>query len=127
MDTKKDSKIPQCGILPKIDKNKVVVGAKQLRKAMEKGTVAAMRPYAKEHPAHLHIDIHPDYQRQGIGTALLDHLTAYLRDQNIGSVMLNVAADNDGAIRFYEKYGFSELGRTKHEIAMAVSTGRNEP
>ena len=38
MDTKKDSKIPQCGILPKIDKNKVVVGAKQLRKAMEKGT-----------------------------------------------------------------------------------------
>ena len=39
MDTKKDSRIPQCGILPKIDKNKVVVGAKQLRKAMEKGTV----------------------------------------------------------------------------------------
>ena len=39
MDTKKDSKIPQCGILPEIDKNKVVAGAKQLRKAMEKGTV----------------------------------------------------------------------------------------
>ena len=39
MDTKKDSKIPQCGILQKFDKNKVVVGAKQLRKAMEKGTV----------------------------------------------------------------------------------------
>ena len=39
MDTKKDSRIPQCGILPKIDKNKVVVGAKQLRKAMDRGTV----------------------------------------------------------------------------------------
>ena len=39
MDTKKDSRIPQCGILPEIDKNKVIVGAKQLRKAMEKGTV----------------------------------------------------------------------------------------
>ena len=39
MDTKKDSKIPECGILPKIDKNKVIAGAKQLRKAMEKGTV----------------------------------------------------------------------------------------
>ena len=39
MDTKKDGRIPQCGILPKFDKNKVVVGAKQLRKAMERGTV----------------------------------------------------------------------------------------
>ena len=39
MDTKKDSKIPQCGILPEIDKDKVVAGAKQLRKAMEKGIV----------------------------------------------------------------------------------------
>ena len=39
MDTKKDSKIPKCGILPEIDKNKVVAGAKQLRKAMERGTV----------------------------------------------------------------------------------------
>ena len=37
MDTKKDSRIPQCGILPKIDKNKVVVGAKQLRKALNNG------------------------------------------------------------------------------------------
>ena len=39
MDTKKDARIPQCGILEKIDKNKVVVGAKQLRRALSKGTV----------------------------------------------------------------------------------------
>lgn len=39
MDTKKDSRIPQCGILPEINKNKVVVGAKQLRKAMARGVV----------------------------------------------------------------------------------------
>ena len=39
MDTKKECRIPQCGILPKIDKNKVIVGAKQLRKAMAKGAV----------------------------------------------------------------------------------------
>ena len=40
MDNKKDSKIPECGILPKIDKNKVVVGAKQLRKAINAGRVS---------------------------------------------------------------------------------------
>ena len=38
MDTKKDCKIPECGDLAFLSKNKVVVGAKQLRKALEKGT-----------------------------------------------------------------------------------------
>lgn len=38
MDTIKDCKIPECGNLEKLAKSKVVVGAKQLRKALEKGT-----------------------------------------------------------------------------------------
>ena len=37
MDTKKDCRIPKCGDLTDLRKNKVVVGAKQLRKALEKG------------------------------------------------------------------------------------------
>lgn len=37
MDTKKDCKIPECGSLPDLTNFKMVVGAKQLRKAMEKG------------------------------------------------------------------------------------------
>ena len=37
MDTKKDCKIPECGDLAFLSKSKVVVGAKQLRKALEKG------------------------------------------------------------------------------------------
>ncbi len=37
MDTKKDCRIPECGDLEKLKKSRVVVGAKQLRKAMEKG------------------------------------------------------------------------------------------
>ena len=37
MDTKKDCKIPECGALPDLTNFKMVVGAKQLRKAMEKG------------------------------------------------------------------------------------------
>ena len=38
MDTKKDSKIPECGDLAKLRGNKVVVGTKQLKKAMLAGT-----------------------------------------------------------------------------------------
>ena len=39
MDMKKNSKIPQCGVLPDISREKVVVGAKQLRKSLQKGLV----------------------------------------------------------------------------------------
>ena len=38
MDKKKECMIPKCGDLTELKKNKVVVGAKQLRKALEKGT-----------------------------------------------------------------------------------------
>ena len=37
MDTKKDCKIPKCGSLPDLSREKVVVGAKQLRKAIASG------------------------------------------------------------------------------------------
>ena len=37
MDKKKDCKIPKCGSLPDLTEKKVIVGSKQLRKALEKG------------------------------------------------------------------------------------------
>ena len=37
MDTKKDSKIPKCGDLPNLGGKKIVVGSKQLRKAIVSG------------------------------------------------------------------------------------------
>lgn len=37
MDTKNDSKIPQCGGLPDLSRQQTVAGAKQLRKALQNG------------------------------------------------------------------------------------------
>ena len=37
MDMKKNSKIPQCGVSPDLTGMKVVVGSKQLRKALQSG------------------------------------------------------------------------------------------
>ena len=37
MDTKKDCRIPKCGSLPDLSRETVVVGAKQLRKALQSG------------------------------------------------------------------------------------------
>lgn len=39
MDTKKDCMIPQCGSLPDLRNQKIVVGAKQLKKAVTAGRV----------------------------------------------------------------------------------------
>ena len=38
METKLDSKIPKCGGLPDLSKYRIVVGAKQLRKALQRNT-----------------------------------------------------------------------------------------
>ena len=37
MDKKKDCKIPQCGVLPDLTKEQIVVGTKQLKKAVVSG------------------------------------------------------------------------------------------
>ena len=42
MDTKKDSKIPKCGNLADLRNFKTVVGAKQLRKALQNGRAKAV-------------------------------------------------------------------------------------
>ncbi len=42
MDTKKDAKIPECGELAKWSKYRLIVGAKQIRKALDKGIVQSV-------------------------------------------------------------------------------------
>lgn len=37
MDTKKDCKIPKCGALPDLTRERVVVGTKQLKKSLQRG------------------------------------------------------------------------------------------
>ena len=46
MDTKKDSRIPKCGGFPNIQESKMIVGSKQLRKALASGR--ARRVYLAE-------------------------------------------------------------------------------
>lgn len=50
--------------------------------------------------------VHPQRQRNGIGTALLDAVTAWARAHGDASLHLQVNRGNAQAIRAYEKYGF---------------------
>ncbi|EEQ09719.1 Ribosomal-protein-alanine acetyltransferase [Yersinia mollaretii ATCC 43969] len=55
------------------------------------------------------IAIDPQYQRQGYGRLLLEHLIAELETRNIVTLWLEVRASNAGAIALYESLGFSEV------------------
>lgn len=76
--------------------------------------------YREQYPAHLHIDLLPEYQRIGLGTRLVDALKAHLKELGISGLMLCVANDNEKGIRFYRKYGFMELEKFEHETAMGI-------
>ncbi|MEE1503768.1 MAG: GNAT family N-acetyltransferase, partial [Acutalibacteraceae bacterium] len=65
--------------------------------------------YKKDYPAHLHIDILPDYQSKGIGSKLIKAFCDNLKEQNVKGVMLIVGSENEGARRFYERNGFTLL------------------
>lgn len=91
-------------------------------KGFYQGIMAAPIRYADRYPAHLHIDILPEYQRQGIGFQLMDTLTVHLREQGVPAVMLSVAGDNEKGKNFYRKYGFQVLEETPNEIVMGRFT-----
>ena len=84
------------------------------------GTMNSPLKFSSEYPAHLHIDILPEYQRKGIGTMLMDALVKHLRDKGIHGLMLSVAADNVKGRQFYNKYGFRVLEETPHEVVMGI-------
>jgi len=76
--------------------------------------------FYKKYPAHLHIDILPEVQRMGLGTRLMDALTAHLREQGVRGVMLGVGSKNEKGKNFYKKYGFQQIGRVPFSIAMGL-------
>lgn len=87
---------------------------------MGQGTIEAMRPYAADYPAHLHIDLLPECQRQGIGGKLIKTLIGHLRRQRTKGLMLNVANNNKNAVKFYEKQGFILLDQNEQESAFGM-------
>jgi ribosomal-protein-alanine N-acetyltransferase len=85
----------------------VVLAARDRRRVIG---FAIMEFYAIH--AHLNLlAVQPGYQRQGIGKQLLEWLEASARTAGIFKVHLELRANNDGARAFYEKLGFSEVGR----------------
>lgn len=70
-----------------------------------------------EFPAHLHINLLPDYQRRGWGAQLIGALVERLQEEEeeCRGVYLGVGASNTGAVKFYECNGFSRFAQLEQD------------
>jgi ribosomal protein S18 acetylase RimI-like enzyme len=84
-------------------------------------------PELAAHPAHLHIDLLPEWQGRGYGRRLMRTLLQALQDGGVPGVHLAMATANTRARAFYDRLGFEEidvpepgaatyLGRTTKEL-----------
>ncbi len=70
------------------------------------------------YPAHLHIDILPAGQGQGLGSKLMATFLDHLRQIGSPGVHLGVSKRNPRAIRFYEREGFHVIKEYEGGIDM---------
>jgi ribosomal protein S18 acetylase RimI-like enzyme len=66
-------------------------------------------PFGDEYPAHLHIDLLPHLQGQGWGRRLVAAIVEELRERGVRGLHLIASADNEGALAFYDRLGFTRL------------------
>jgi len=71
---------------------------------------AAKNPAPLESVGHIiTIDVLAKWRRGGIGSTLLTEAEDKLRDEGCRTVLLETGVDNDSAIRFYKKHGYSVM------------------
>jgi GrpB-like predicted nucleotidyltransferase (UPF0157 family)/GNAT superfamily N-acetyltransferase len=69
------------------------------------------------HIGDLNIAVHLGWQKQGIGTKLIQHIIEWAKKSGvIVKIQLNVRALNSSAISLYKKMGFEEEGRLKNRV-----------
>lgn len=66
-------------------------------------------PELAAYPAHLHIDLLPEWQGRGFGRALMRTFLCTLRDRDVPAVHLVMARANTPARAFYDRLGFHEI------------------
>ncbi|CAH0150399.1 GNAT family N-acetyltransferase [Microbacterium foliorum] len=66
-------------------------------------------PHSAEYPAHLHIDLLPETQGQGLGRQLIQTLFDELTRRGVRGLHLGMDPNNTGAAAFYERLGMTPL------------------
>lgn len=66
-------------------------------------------PEAAGYPAHLHIDLLPEWQGRGFGRVLMERFLGALAGRGVPAVHLCMATANTPARAFYDRLGFREI------------------
>jgi diamine N-acetyltransferase len=69
--------------------------------------------------------VHADVQGRGIGTALMTAALAHPQLAGARSIYLDVWERNEGAQRFYRRYGFAAIGTRAFAVASGAATDRD--
>jgi ribosomal protein S18 acetylase RimI-like enzyme len=80
-------------------------------------------PELADYPAHLHIDLLPGYQGQGLGRRLMEVFLAVLRARGVERVHLGMDPANTGARAFYDKLGFEPIEVPGGAVYLGRSSG----
>ncbi|MEZ7006560.1 GNAT family N-acetyltransferase [Streptomyces sp. AD55] len=81
-------------------------------------------PEAAAYPAHLHIDLLPEWQGRGHGGRLMRAFRRALRERGVPAVHLVMATANTGARAFYDRLGFHEIDVPGLAAAGSTCLGR---
>lgn len=68
------------------------------------------------YPAHLHMAVHPDYHRRGIGSGLLQALLAKLGAAGLSGLHLETTNRHSAAYALYQRHGFREVHRHRTRL-----------
>jgi ribosomal protein S18 acetylase RimI-like enzyme len=75
---------------------------------------------AVRHVVHLTLAVHPSWQGQGIGRAVLTDLIAWAKAAAaVEKIELNVRSVNARALALYGQMGFTEVGRWRRRVRVA--------
>ena len=79
---------------------------------------------ADDYPAHLHVNLAPQFRNRGIGAVLIEAFAADA--QRAGAKGMHVVTSADARnVRFYERVGFRERARTSVNGRELVFLGRS--
>jgi GNAT superfamily N-acetyltransferase len=82
---------------------------KHFRKAVYDADCSMLQPWLQalqQYPAHLHIDILPEYQRKRWGTTLINRFFEGVKTLGASGVHLDMVQSNVNGRAFYERVGF---------------------
>ncbi len=69
--------------------------------------------------------VHSDFQGRGVGTSLMKAALDHPQLTGAHNIYLDVWERNDGAQRFYRRYGFEAIGARDFAVASGAATDRD--